>query len=290
MNLILTGPGSPYRLLFEEDTTNGSGLPEPFRMIYGGDWYLPPAPADRPYSFTNFVASHDGRISFNIKGNEGGGDISRHAIHDSWLMGLIRARADAILVGATTLRISPQHRWTPESVFKADGEAFAALRELESRPKYPILVLTTLSGDIPADARAISLEEQQVVIATTAAGAERARAQLGERVNVAYHISPTGELDLPHLFTELRTTYGAQTLLSEAGPRIYSLLLRDKLLDEAFLTISPIIVGNPAAPAEPRPGLVEGVGFSPDNPPQLRIVSLRRWGDYLFERVRFGGP
>jgi riboflavin biosynthesis pyrimidine reductase len=281
------GPGSPYSLLFDDDAGNGPGLPASFRTIYGGDWRMPPAPAERPYSFTNFVASHDGRISFNMPGNEGGGDISRHAIHDTWLMGLIRARADAILVGATTLRISPQHRWTPGGVFKEDGEAFAALRKAENRPIYPVLVLASLSGDVPAESRAISLLEQQVVIATTSAGAERAQKQLGERANVAYHISPGKELDLPQLFRELRTTYNAQTLLSEAGPRIYSLLLRDQLIDEAFLTISPIIVGNPLAPTEPRPGLVEGVAFTPDKPPQLKIVSLRRYGDYLFERVQF---
>jgi hypothetical protein len=48
-----------------------------------------------------------------------------------------------------------------------------------------------------------------------------------------------------------------------------------------------VVVGNPAPPARPRPGLVEGVAFDPDAPPRLRLVSLRRQGDYLFERARF---
>ena len=281
------GPGSPYKQLFTLEPAADQGLPSDFQTIYGGDWRMPTAPTDRPYTFTNFVASHDGRVSFNEPGHEGGGDISLHNPHDSWLMGLIRARADAIMVGATTLRVSPNHRWIAEEVFRADAVAFAALRVAEGRPRYPTLVITTLGGDLPADARALTLAGQQVLIATTNAGAERAQAQLGPRLNLAYHISPGAEIDLRGLLAELRTSYGAQTLLSEAGPRVYGALLRDRLIDEAFLTISPIIVGNPTAPAGPRPSLVEGVAFPPDSPPRLTIVGLRRSGDYLFERVRY---
>ena len=40
-------------------------------------------------------------------------------------------------------------------------------------------------------------------------------------------------------------------------------------------------------PASPRPGLVEGVAFGPDAPPRLRLLSLRRHGDYLFQRARY---
>jgi riboflavin biosynthesis pyrimidine reductase len=287
MTASLQGPGSPYELLFAAELAAGQGLPPAFQAIYGSDWLMPTAPADRPYTFTNFVASHDGRVSFNEPGREGGGEISLHSPHDTWLMGLIRARADAIMVGATTLRISPNHRWIAEGLFRADAAAFAALRAAEGRTAYPTLVITTLSGDLPADARALTLEGQRVLIATTAAGAERAQARLGERPALAYHISPDATIDLRGLLAELRTSYGAQTLLSEAGPRVYGALLRDRLIDEAFLTISPIIAGNPAAPAAPRPGLIEGVAFAPDRPPQLSIVSLRRSGHYLFERVRY---
>ena len=113
----MNGPGAPYTLLFDEDDAVGPGLPEAVRAIYGGDWPMPAAPPERPYTFTNFVVSHDGRITFDEPGYAGGGDVSRGAPHDTWLMALLRSRADAILTGGATLRSAGNHRWTPWATF-----------------------------------------------------------------------------------------------------------------------------------------------------------------------------
>jgi riboflavin biosynthesis pyrimidine reductase len=86
--------------------------------------------------------------------------------------------------------------------------------------------------------------------------------------------------------SELRTTFGVRSLLSEGGARIYGALIAARLIDETFLTISPIVIGSPPG-RPPRPSLVEGVGFGPDDPPRLRLLSLRRAGDYLFQRSAF---
>jgi riboflavin biosynthesis pyrimidine reductase len=278
------GPGTPYTLLFDEDGHTGPGLPEPFRAIYGGDWRLPPAPADRPYTFTNFVTSHDGKISFDLPGRDGGGDVSRHADHDVWLMGLIRARADAILTGGGTLRVAKRHTWTPGTVFRADTAAYAALRTAEGRAPLPLLVIVTGSGDLPAESAALHVPDQPLLIATTAAGAERARRNLAEHPNVTYHIGPDNGVDWAVLLAELRAR-GVNTLLSEGGAKVYGELIRAQLIDEVFLTRSPIIIGN--SRESRRTGLVEDAAFHPDSPPHLQMLSLRRHASYLFERSRF---
>jgi riboflavin biosynthesis pyrimidine reductase len=280
------GPGSAYNLLFDEGAAAGPGLPEPARAIYAGDWHMPPAPAARPYVFTNFVASHDGRISFDEPGRSGGGDVSRHSRHDTWLMALIRARADAIITGTGTLRMARRHLWTPGQVFPEDESFFAELRAAEGRPPAPLLVVASASGDLPADADALRGDRQPALIATTAAGAARARAALGDRPGLSYHVSPGESVDLAALMSELRTRFGVRSLLSEGGARIYGALIAARLIDETFLTISPIVIGSPPG-RPPRPSLVEGVGFSPDDPPRLRPISLRRAGDYLFQRSVF---
>jgi riboflavin biosynthesis pyrimidine reductase len=41
-------------------------------------------------------------------------------------MGLLRARADAILVGDNTLRAETEHLWTAAAIFPDDAAAFAA--------------------------------------------------------------------------------------------------------------------------------------------------------------------
>lgn len=279
------GPLDPYTLLFDE-APPGPGLPADLRAVYGGDWALPDPPPGRPHTFTNFVVSHDGRISFDEPGRSGGGDVSRRAPHDTWLMALIRARADAILTGAGTLRVAHRHRWTPWETYPAEEGRLAALRAAEGRRPLPTLVVLTGSGDLPGDAAALSVPDQPVLVATTAAGERRARGALAGLPHVAYHISPGPAVDLAALLAELRGAYGAATLLSEGGALVYGALLAARLIDEVFTTASPVVVGNRPPPAPPRPALVEGVAFGPDDPPRLRLLSLRRHGDYLFQRAR----
>ncbi|NTU83032.1 MAG: deaminase [Chloroflexales bacterium] len=281
-----TVPIEPYTLLFDEGDGPGPGLPADLRATYGGDWPLPAPPPGRPHTFTNFVVSHDGRISFDEPRRSGGGDISLHAPHDTWLMALIRARADVILTGGATLRVARRHRWTPWETFPAEQARLARLRAAEGRAPLPLLVILSGSGDIPGDAAALRVPGQPVLIATTATGEARARVAAGHLPHLAYHISPGEEVDLAALMASLRADHGAQTVLSEGGARVYGELLRARLIDEVFTTASPIIVGNRPQPAPPRPTLVEGVAFSPDAPPRLRLLSLRRHGDYLFQRAR----
>src|ERR1051326_7323147 len=65
-----------------------------------------PAPhAERPWTYANFVQSIDGIASFKGK-HAAGSDISQSA-EDRWLMDLLRAHADAILLGVNTLVEEP---------------------------------------------------------------------------------------------------------------------------------------------------------------------------------------
>lgn len=280
------GPGAAYTLLFDDDDASGPGLPEVFRTIYGGDWRLLDPSDERPYIYTNFVVSHDGRISFDEPGQSSGAPVSLNAPHDTWLMALLRSRADAILTGAATLRAARRHHWTHWATFPADRPAFDALRTAEGRAPLPIFVVISGSGDLPAGAAALRVPGQQTLIATTMAGAERARAALDGLSHIAYHVTPGDRVDLAELVRHLRQQWGARTLLSEGGARVYGALLAAGLLDEVFTTSSPVIIGNRTAPAPARPSLVEGVAFAPGAAPRLRLVSLRRYGDYLFQRAR----
>ncbi len=62
---------------------------------------FPAAHSERPWTIANFVQSIDGIASF--KGaHAAGSDISQSA-EDRWLMDLLRAHADAIIMGVNTL-------------------------------------------------------------------------------------------------------------------------------------------------------------------------------------------
>jgi riboflavin biosynthesis pyrimidine reductase len=282
------GPQSGFACLFDESTDNGPGLPDGFRLIYGSDWRLPGERA-RAYVYSNFVLSRDGRVSFNEPGHMSGGEVSGFSEHDRWLMALLRARADAILMGDNTLRIEPDHVWTAEHIAPDDAEAFAALRRSEKRAPVPLQVFLSLDGDVDVGAAAIfSRDDAQVVLATTTRGAAQARGLPVTRARMDVIELGSEAVDIRALLDLLRQSYGVGTVLCEGGPRAFGSVLAAGCLDDEFLTLSPVVVGS--APGVPRPGLVEGVTFPATSHPWSRPLTLHRAGDLLFLRSRYEFP
>ena len=74
---------------------------------------------------------------------------------------------------------------------------------------------------------------------------------------------------------------GHRRILSEAGPHTFGELLDGGLVDELFLTSSPLLIGD-AGPGS-RFTLVEIADLSPDGS-RARLLSLRRHGSHLFHR------
>ena len=94
-------------------------LPIELATLYGSLRF--PQPATRPYVIGNFVTTLDGVVSLNAPGQAGGGEISGFNHHDHMVMGILRAVADAVIVGAGTLRASPRHLWIAEVHLSAVG-------------------------------------------------------------------------------------------------------------------------------------------------------------------------
>ncbi len=276
------GPGSPYVQLVDEDDRDGADLPAEFRALYGR-WPLPAA-RERPYTFTNFVVSRDGRVSFNEPGKSSGGPISGYGRHDRWLMGLLRARADAVLLGGTSFSAAPRHAWTPEAIFPDDTPAWTALRRSEERRPIPLHVIVTRTGTIIPASPVIRDPAIPVLVATTTSGLARAKELVGDAPNV--QTLALGEtVDFPPLLRLLGESHGIRTVLSEAGPQVYGALIQSRAVDDEFLTLSPVVVGN--SPQSRRPSLVESVAFQPENPPRTHLLGVRRAGDFLFLHSRY---
>ncbi len=278
------GLSEPFTLLFEDDSSTPSSLPDSLRKIYGGDWRIPEF-SNRPYVYSNFVQSRDGRVSFSVPGHMGGGDVSGFNKHDQWLMGLLRARADAVVMGDTTLNIEPEHLWTSEYIYPTDPGLFLELRRVESRPDFPLQVFLSLDGNLNADAHVFSQAQLQILIATTERGAERAK---DIRCKARLEVLSLGQdrVDITKLCEVLHTDYQIKTLLCEGGARAYGSFLAAERIDEEFLTLAPTVIGNDPSKFL-RPSLVEGVAFRPGHSPKSKPVSLRRSGDHLFLRSKY---
>ena len=96
----------PIHTLFatQPDEPSQAVLPDGLRDRYDGDLCFPPAPEERPYCIANFVSTLDGVVSFNLPGQSEGAQISGSNEEDRFIMGLLRASVDAVMVGSGTLR------------------------------------------------------------------------------------------------------------------------------------------------------------------------------------------
>lgn len=282
--MIINGPGSAFELFFDEENRSDHlhGLPEAITAVYGGDWVLP-GTEDGIYCYSNFVMSHDGRVSFNVAGHEGGGDVSAFNLHDQWLMGLLRARADAVIVGANTLRTESEHLWTSQFICPSDAEGFAQLRRLEGRQDTPVQVFVTRSGAVAKDATVFHQNNLTSVIITTELGAERVASLRLPRVEVI--VAGSDDVDLNKAIDELCRRFNVASVLCEGGPRVYGAFVGARVINEEFLTLSPVLVGSDDS--NRRPGLIEGLALLPASAHRARLLSVRRAGDHLFVRTAF---
>ncbi len=257
------------------------------REGYGSDLSFAPAPPDRPFVFSNMVASLDGLSTFGGQGAAEARLISGHSTDDHWLMGLLRASADAVLAGAGTLRADPAHTWTARALKGADADALEAWRKSRGAPPDPLQCFVSASGCLDPGAHVFQRPELQAVVFTTPAGAARLELPEGVRVFTVPDRSGAG-VDIQAALHVLRGELGVERLLCEGGPALFGNLLDLGLPDEMFHTVSPLITGTKPG-AEGRLGLTGGFLWEPGNAPRFELVSARtgsRDRSHLFLRYR----
>lgn len=263
----------PLAMLYEQAGLPAWGLPQGLADIYGGDLGF-----TQRCVYANFVASVDGVTALGPEYPSSGSAISGGDPADRFVMGLLRACADMVLIGAGTLRATPDHRWTPSYICPEAADGYAALRRNVGRAGDPKLAVVTLSGELPATHPAF---RPGALILTTTAGARRLR----RRPPHACTIIDLGErpaLRSAELLDALRS-FGGSTVLTEGGPRLLGRLVADNALDELFLTVSPVLAGRAKTS---RPGLVAGQELLPARTEHGELVSVRRRGSYLFLRYQ----
>ena len=288
---VATAPGAPasapaapaLERIWEAEAIAGpsrGGIGERLASRYGGELQIP-LRADRPTLVANFVETLDGVVSLD-GGKAGGGEVSGHNDADRFLMGLLRALADAVVVGAGVLRNSGGPR-TPGESLPAAADDYADLRNRLGLLPNPTLLVVTSSGDVDLDHPAFHDPGAPAVIAGPAAAVARlADRPLPPQVRLATMPSD----DVGAELAQLIASFGGWLAVSEAGPNLTGQLVATGALDELFLTVSPQLAGR--APGIDRLSLVEGVGFWPNLPRWLDLQSVRRSGDHLFLRYAFG--
>ncbi|MGI8610538.1 MAG: dihydrofolate reductase family protein [Candidatus Dormibacteria bacterium] len=252
-----------------DDRGDSLPLTDELRRLYGGGLSLPPTAL-----YANFVQSIDGVVAMSEVASSGS-VLSGKSPADRFVMGLLRATADAVLVGAGTLRDTPRHHWTADHIFPELTTEWTRLRQSLGTTDQPRLVLVTSSGLVDVMHPAI---RAGATFLTTAAGAEI----LGDIVPESCEVKAFDgdRVPLTEALPWLREQ-GYQRILSEAGPRVTGQLLADDLLDDLFVTVAPVLAGRDGGG---RLGLVEGVDLLPRRRVEGRLTSARASADFLMLR------
>ncbi|MFZ0661911.1 MAG: dihydrofolate reductase family protein [Acidobacteriaceae bacterium] len=268
-------------------------LPQALRDLYGGDLHFPTPPAERPLVIGNFVSTLDGIVSYQIKGHSDGSTISGSDTGDRFIMGLLRASADAVIAGAKTVREAGSGAlWFPEYTYPGAKQSYAEYRRnVLRKPEYPLLVIVSGSGRLDMERAIFQTPAAHTIIVTTSAGGDEIRKNsAAQRSNVEVHVlaAVEGSIPPPAIMQLLHAQFGVKILLHEGGPALFGQFLAAGFIDELFLTLSPQIGGRAARTT--RPGIAQNVEFTPNNAPWFQLQSLKQKGDHLYLRYRHTWP
>ena len=267
-------------------STRGRVLPLPAKLqrLYGG-FRMAPA-RSTPQVLSNFVSTLDGVVSLQVKGHSAGGDISGFSAQDRMVMGLLRAVADAVIVGSGTLQADPRTVWTPEAICRDLAGDYQRLRAALGKHEPALNVVVSASGNIDLRSPVFASARVPSLIVTTPEGARRLRRR---RPSSSVEIRTTGrsgaEIAPGAILDEVTRLSSGNRILVEGGPRLLGSFYEKHLVDEQFLTLAPQIAGRDTD--DGRLSLVMDRIFAPRNPRWGALIDVRRGGNHLFLRYSF---
>ena len=281
-------PLEPLETLYESNTADADAvdvpLPALISAIYGPLRFSPGSGGR--HVIANFVITLDGVTSLGVAGKAGGGPISGNNEHDRFIMGILRAVSDAVIVGAGTLRAVPKHIWTPEYIYPQFADAYAALRAAIGKPTPPLNVIVTSGGDLDLELPVFNSAGVEVLIVTTETGVRRiSQLSLSRDVRVCAVDGAGPKLSAHAILKAVGNVRKCERILVEGGPHLMGDFFAEGCLEELFLTQSPQVAGRNSAGE--RPGLVQGKTLAPDHPVWGRLLGIKRAENHLFVRYAF---
>ena len=207
---------------------------------------------------TNFAITLDGRATIHGRSGAIGSDTDT-----AMLVGL-RAKVDAVMIGAGTLRAERYGRLVPDPDQRDR-------RERDGLPADPLAVVVSGRLDLPWDASLFTEGAGQVLIFTAS---ETEAPETRTPVGVVRH---QGGVDLAAALAHLRTERGSAPCSARAGPQLHAQLIEAGLVDELFVTHAPKLAGGEG------PGLVTGL---PELERPLELAWLLEEDGELFARYR----
>jgi 5-amino-6-(5-phosphoribosylamino)uracil reductase len=228
----------------------------------------PGAPPQRPYVLLSCAMSIDGCL--DAPGPQRlilSGDADLDRVDEE------RAQADAIMVGAATIR-----RDNPRLLIRS--AARRAARIARDLPEHPARVTLTASGDLDPGARFFAPAGAGAVVYCAAPEAPDLQSRLNELAQV---IAVPPPVDLGPILADL-SRRGVHRLLVEGGALLGREFLTAGLVDELALAIAPFFVGAAAAPRFAGPAVYP---HDPGRP--MHLAEVRQLDEVVLLRYLLGG-
>ena len=179
-----------------------------------------------------------------------------------------RARCDAVLIGAGTVR-----RDDPRLLVKSPARR--AERAGRGLPASPLRAVLAGAGDLDPALRLFAAGEAPPLVYCPSDAVGRLRGRLGGAADVV-DAGPT--LDLAAVLEDLGRR-GVRRLLVEGGSVVHTAFLAGALADELQLAVAPFLVGDPRAPR-----FVGPAAFPHDAAHRMLLAEARPVGDVALLR------
>ncbi|MEU1306227.1 pyrimidine reductase family protein [Streptomyces shenzhenensis] len=189
---------------------------------------------------------------------------------DMRIFGTLRALADAVVVGAETVR---REGYRPARA-RAD---FAAAREAAGQGPAPAVAVVSASLELDFSLPLFT-EPLVPTLVLTGAAADPERIAAAERAGARVVIAGDGAGVDPARAVRALAGLGHTRLLSEGGPRLLGRFIAAGVLDELCLTLSPMLTAGDAQRIAGGPPVAV--------PRRFALVSLLEDAGYLFARYQ----
>jgi riboflavin biosynthesis pyrimidine reductase len=265
---------SPLQLLDERPGLPQLDLPEELARLYGGGLGLAGAAV-----YANFVETIDGIVAIpDVEGSNA--LVADGSEADRFVMGVLRAVADVVVVGSGTMLAAPKGTWRADRVYPPAADAYAELRRRLGKREQPEVAIVTAGRSFDP---AHPVLETGALVLTVAQAAPSLRAAVPAATEVVV-VNDGAQVDAAAAVAVLRGR-GHELVLSEGGPALFASFVAAGVVDDLFLTLSPVLGGRSATP---RLSLVHGVELLPGVRVAGDLVSVRRHESHLFLHYALG--
>jgi riboflavin biosynthesis pyrimidine reductase len=227
------------------------------RGLYLGHELYRRALSDRPYVYTNFVTSLDGRISWKNP-RTGYREVPPACANerDLHLYHELAANADVILASSRYLRGAAAGRAAGMLSLGGNAPELVAWRRARGLADYPRVAVVSNSLKLP-DRDRLEPELGEVLVLCCGDPDRRLRRQVEAQGYRVVQSGPITDIDGRELVAALHRE-SCRTVYSVAGPRVHAALLQAGVLDRLYLTLAQVLLGGTDFDT-----LVSGASLSP---------------------------